>query len=70
MSSGMPPPTAVPDLAARFLRGVRGAVDGGMDPLAAVEVASGELPKSLRDSIERMARRLRGDYHEDEWGFE
>jgi len=70
MSGGMPPPTVVPVMAARFLRGVRGAVDGGMDPLAAVELASGDLPKSLRDSIERMARRLRGDYHEDEWGFD
>ncbi|MDQ3102868.1 MAG: acyltransferase family protein [Actinomycetota bacterium] len=65
-----PPPTAIPEMGARFLRGVRVAVDGGLDPLAAVEVASAELPKSLRDSIERMARRLRGDYHEDEWGFD
>ena len=30
----------------------------------------GDLPKALRDGIERMARRLRGDYHEDEWGFD
>ncbi len=41
-----------------------------MDPMAAVEAASSELPKSLRDAIERMARRLNGDYHEDEWGFD
>ena len=29
-----------------------------------------DLPKTLRDAIERMARRMRGDYHEDEWGFD
>ncbi len=54
----------------RFLRGVRGAVEAGADPLAAAEAASADLPKALRDGIERMARRLRGDYHEDEWGFD
>ena len=72
MSEPQPTPT-IPELAelgARFLRGVRTAVDGGLDPLGAVEVASTELPKVLRDPIERMARRLRGDYHEDEWGFD
>jgi 1-acyl-sn-glycerol-3-phosphate acyltransferase len=68
--SGAPPASAVPEAGIRFLRGVRSAVDGGMDPLAAVEAASAELPKSLRDAIERMARRLHGDYHEDEWGFD
>ena len=65
-----PAPSAIPDVGVRFLRGVRAAVDGGMDPLAAVEAASTELPKTLRDSVERMARRMRGDYHEDAWGFD
>ncbi len=49
---------------------VRSAVERGADPLAAAEAASADLPKSLRDGIERMARRMRGDYHEDEWGFD
>ena len=61
---------SIPDLGARFLRGVRTAVDGGLDPLTAAEAASADLPKTLRDAIERMARRMRGDYHEDEWGFD
>ena len=61
---------SIPELGARFLRGVRTAVDGGLDPLAAAEAASADLPKTLRDSIERMARRMRGEYHEDEWGFD
>jgi 1-acyl-sn-glycerol-3-phosphate acyltransferase len=62
--------TSIPEIGVRFLRGMRTAVDGGLDPLAAAEAASADLPKSLRDGIERMARRMRGDYHEDEWGFD
>ncbi len=69
--SGRPPQaTAVPEAAIRFLRTVRSAVDGGADPIAAAEAASADLPKALRDAIERMAMRMRGDYHEDEWGFD
>ena len=68
--SGAAHTTSVPEAGIRFLRSVRGAVAEGLDPLAAAEAASTELPKSLRDGIERMARRLRGDYHEDEWGFD
>ncbi len=68
--SGPPPISAFPEAGARFLRGMRAAVDNGMDPLAAAEAASAELPKSLRDAIERMARRMRGEYHEDAWGFD
>jgi len=63
-------PQSIPEIGVRFLRSVRTAVDGGLDPLSAAEAASAELPKSLRDGAERMARRLRGDYHEDEWGFD
>jgi 1-acyl-sn-glycerol-3-phosphate acyltransferase len=61
---------SIPEIGVRFLRGVRTAVDGGLDPLSAAEAASADLPKSLRDGVERMARRLRGEYHEDEWGFD
>jgi len=65
-----PPTTSLPEAASRFLRGVRTAIDGGLDPLAAAEAASSELPKSLRDAIGRMSQRMRGEYHEDEWGFD
>jgi 1-acyl-sn-glycerol-3-phosphate acyltransferase len=61
---------SIPEIGVRFLRSVRTAVDGGLDPLSAAEAASADLPKSLRDGAELMARRLRGDYHEDEWGFD
>jgi 1-acyl-sn-glycerol-3-phosphate acyltransferase len=53
-----------------FMRGVRRGLDSGLDPLLAAEGAAEALPRALRDSVARMARRLRGDYHEDEWGFD
>ncbi|MEZ5060593.1 MAG: lysophospholipid acyltransferase family protein [Solirubrobacterales bacterium] len=62
--------TSIPEAGIRFLRSVRAAVESGVDPIVAVEAASADLPKSLRDGIDRMARRLRGDYYEDEWGFD
>jgi 1-acyl-sn-glycerol-3-phosphate acyltransferase len=57
------------DLAA-FLRRLRSGVEEGLDPLNAAERAATGLPRTLRHSVERMARRMRGDYHEDEWGFD
>ena len=68
--SATAPAASIPDYGVRFLRSVRTAVDGGLDPVAAAEAASADLPKALRDAVERMARRLRGEYHEDEWGFD
>ena len=53
-----------------FLQNVRRGVEAGLDPIVAVEGAASALPRSLRESVARMARRLRGDYHEDEWGFD
>jgi 1-acyl-sn-glycerol-3-phosphate acyltransferase len=56
--------------AAEFLRGLREGIDEGLDPLAAAERAATALPRTLRDSVERMGRRMSGRYHEDEWGFD
>jgi 1-acyl-sn-glycerol-3-phosphate acyltransferase len=53
-----------------FLHELRQGIEAGLDPLVAAEGAAVGLPKSLRDSVARMGRRLRGDYHEDEWGFD
>jgi 1-acyl-sn-glycerol-3-phosphate acyltransferase len=53
-----------------FLQGLRTGLEAGLDPMVAAEGAATALPRSLRESIARMARRLRGDYHEDEWGFD
>jgi 1-acyl-sn-glycerol-3-phosphate acyltransferase len=38
--------------------------------MLAAQHAAGDLPRSLRDAIERASLRLRGEYHEDEWGFD
>jgi 1-acyl-sn-glycerol-3-phosphate acyltransferase len=59
-----------PEAIADFLRRLRNGVEDGLDPLAAAERAATGLPSTLRASVERMARRMRGDYHEDEWGFD
>jgi 1-acyl-sn-glycerol-3-phosphate acyltransferase len=55
---------------ADFLRQVRQGVEGGLDPLAATSGAAGRLPAAVRDAIEVVLRRLRGEYSEDKWGFD
>jgi 1-acyl-sn-glycerol-3-phosphate acyltransferase len=55
---------------AEFLRRVRSGLNDGLDPMTAAERAAVALPKTLRDSVERMGRRMAGRYHEDEWGFD
>jgi 1-acyl-sn-glycerol-3-phosphate acyltransferase len=55
---------------ADFLRRVRHGLEEGLDPLSAAERAATDLPKRLQKGVERLARRLRGEYHEDEWGFD
>jgi 1-acyl-sn-glycerol-3-phosphate acyltransferase len=56
--------------AAEFLRRVRSSLDDGLAPMNAAERAADVLPKRLRDSVQRMGRRMAGRYHEDEWGFD
>jgi 1-acyl-sn-glycerol-3-phosphate acyltransferase len=56
--------------AAEFLRRMRSGLNGGLDPMTAAERAAVALPKTLRDSVERISRRMAGRYHEDEWGFD
>ena len=53
-----------------FVNRLRGGMDEGLDPLAAAERAASALPQALADSVARMGRRLSGEYHEDEWGFD
>ena len=62
--------TIAPEAIADFLRTMRGGVEAGLDPLAAAQEAAGSLPGRLRSAIETVIRRLQGDYHEDEWGFD
>jgi hypothetical protein len=55
---------------ADFLRLVRSGMESGLDPLSAAERAAAGLPQRLRRAVEAAVSRLRGDYHEDEWGFD
>ena len=55
---------------AGFLREVRSGVEAGADPMTAAEGASTSLPTVLQEAIDIILRRLRGDYSEDEWGFD
>jgi 1-acyl-sn-glycerol-3-phosphate acyltransferase len=63
-------PMIAPETIADFLRNVRGGVEAGLDPLTAAQQAAGTLPGRLRSALETIVRRLQGDYHEDEWGFD
>jgi 1-acyl-sn-glycerol-3-phosphate acyltransferase len=55
---------------ADFLRRMRLGIEDGLPPMTAAQRASQELPKTLSEAVERISERLRGEYHEDEWGFD
>jgi 1-acyl-sn-glycerol-3-phosphate acyltransferase len=59
-----------PEAVADFLRRMRLGIEDGLDPRTAARRAAVELPESLRDAVERLSQRMRGEYHEDEWGFD
>ena len=61
---------AAPEALADFLRQVRLGVEGGLDPLSAAEGAASALPGRLQAALETLGRRVRGEYREDEWGFD
>jgi 1-acyl-sn-glycerol-3-phosphate acyltransferase len=68
--AGAAPPRTTAEAGVEFLQRMRTGLDAGLEPTAAAEAAAEALPRSLRDSVARMGRRLRGEYHEDEWGFD
>ena len=70
MSAGPSAAMPSPETVAEFLRNLRGGVESGLDPLVATQRAADSLPKQLRDLLVAMSLRLRGEYHEDEWGFD
>lgn len=53
-----------------FARRLREGVEAGLELEIAAASALATLPRSGRDLTARIARRLTGDYHEDEWGFD
>jgi hypothetical protein len=58
------------DAFADFLRRMRLGIEDGLDPMSAANRAADELPKRLAETVRMLARRVSGDYHEDEWGFD
>jgi hypothetical protein len=61
---------ATAESVADFLRRVRTGIEGGLDPMTAANRAADELPQRLAGLVELLSRRVRGEYHEDEWGFD
>jgi 1-acyl-sn-glycerol-3-phosphate acyltransferase len=53
-----------------FMRRLRAGLYRGRDLPAALAEAGAALPRETRDALERLLRRLGGDYDEDEWGFD
>jgi 1-acyl-sn-glycerol-3-phosphate acyltransferase len=53
-----------------FLRRLRAGLDSGADLRVAVAEAGVAFPRELRVALDRLLRRLAGDYQEDEWGFD
>jgi 1-acyl-sn-glycerol-3-phosphate acyltransferase len=66
--AGAAPPPA--ESVADFLRRIRVGIEEGLDPMSAANRAADELPERLADAVQMLARRLAGEYHEDEWGFD
>jgi 1-acyl-sn-glycerol-3-phosphate acyltransferase len=53
-----------------FLSSLSGGLSRGLDLPAAIDAAAGALPAPARGTAEQIARRLRGDYRQDEWGYD
>jgi 1-acyl-sn-glycerol-3-phosphate acyltransferase len=53
-----------------FLRALRTGLQDGLDPLWATQRAAEVLPDRLGGAVETIVTRLRGEYDEDEWGFD
>jgi 1-acyl-sn-glycerol-3-phosphate acyltransferase len=53
-----------------FLRRLREGLDAGRELPDVLTRGAAALPRQSRDAVERAARRLAGDYSEDEWGFD
>jgi 1-acyl-sn-glycerol-3-phosphate acyltransferase len=53
-----------------FMRRLRRGLDAGLDLPDALATGALGLPRDARATVQRVARRLEGDYPEDEWGFD
>jgi 1-acyl-sn-glycerol-3-phosphate acyltransferase len=61
---------AAAEALADFLRRVRVGFEDGHQPAHAAERAGAALPGRLGEALETLIHRMRGDYDEDEWGFD
>jgi 1-acyl-sn-glycerol-3-phosphate acyltransferase len=53
-----------------FMRRLREGLESGLELPDAMARGAVALPRDARDTVERVIRRLEGDHHEDEWGFD
>jgi 1-acyl-sn-glycerol-3-phosphate acyltransferase len=61
----------VSDLAALgFLRRLREGLDSGLELPEALARGATALPREARDTLDHVLRRIDGDQHDDEWGFD
>jgi 1-acyl-sn-glycerol-3-phosphate acyltransferase len=70
VTGAAPEDTVRPEAIAEYLRQLRHGVEAGLDPLSAAQAAAGSLPARLGGAVDVIVQRLRGEYHEDEWGFD
>jgi 1-acyl-sn-glycerol-3-phosphate acyltransferase len=60
-----PPATTI-----AFLRRLRRGLEAGLDLPDALARGASVLPRDSREQVQRIVRRMEGDYPEDEWGFD
>ena len=53
-----------------FMRRLREGLDAGLALPEALGRGTASLPRDARERVAAALRRLEGDYHEDEWGFD
>jgi 1-acyl-sn-glycerol-3-phosphate acyltransferase len=53
-----------------FLSALAAGLSRGLDLPVALDAAAGALPTPARRTTERVAARLRGEYSQDEWGYD
>ena len=66
----MPGPMDAIAPAIGFMRALRGGLEQGLELPEAVARSAAGLPAGARERARSAARRLGGDYQEDEWGFD
>ncbi len=66
----IPPPQGPGEIVTSFLRTLRDGLDSGLDLPEALARGAAGVPRETRERGMLAARRIAGDYREDEWGFD